>query len=140
MTHWQITSNSTFAFTPLRDDRGNLRGFAKILQDLTERKQAEEEREELLKRERAARAEAESANRTKDDFLAVVSHELRTPTIAIVGWAGMLRAGMLDEANTASAIETIDRNANSQMQLIEDLLDISRIVRGEILLNFDRVI
>ncbi|MBW4622796.1 MAG: PAS domain S-box protein [Cyanosarcina radialis HA8281-LM2] len=125
--------------TAVRDEAGNLRGFAKILQDLTDRKQAEEEREQLLRRERAARAEAEAANRTKDDFLAVVSHELRTPMTAIVGWAGMWRAGMLDEERTALAIETIERNANSQMQLIEDLLDISRIVKSEISLNFSRV-
>jgi PAS domain S-box-containing protein len=125
--------------TPLRDEKGNLRGFAKILQDLTERKQAEEEREQLLIREQAARAEAEAANHTKDDFLAVVSHELRTPMTAIFGWAGMLRTGMLDEANSTLAMETIERNANSQMQLIEDLLDISRIVRGEISLHSSRV-
>ena len=125
--------------TPLRDGAGNLRGFSKIMQDITDRKRAEEEREELLKREQAARASAEAANRTKDDFLAVVSHELRTPMTAIVGWTGMLRTGMLDEERAALAIETIERNANSQMQLIEDLLDISRIVRGEISLNFGRV-
>jgi PAS domain S-box-containing protein len=125
--------------TPLQDEKGNLYGFAKILQDLTDRKQAEEEREQLLIREQAARASAEAANRTKDDFLAVVSHELRTPMTAIVGWAGMLRTGMLDEANATLAMETIERNANSQMQLIEDLLDISRIVRGEISLNFGRI-
>jgi PAS domain S-box-containing protein len=125
--------------TPLRDEAGNLRGFSKIMQDITDRKQAEEEREELLRREQAARASAEAANRTKDDFLAVVSHELRTPMTAIVGWAGMLRTGMLDETNAALAMETIERNANSQMQLIEDLLDISRIVRGEISLHFSRV-
>jgi PAS domain S-box-containing protein len=141
---WHIRKNGSRFWangvvTPLRDEDGNLRGFAKILQDLTERKQAEEEREELLERERSARTEAEAANRTKDEFLAVVSHELRTPMTAIVGWAGMLRAGMLDEDNTVMAIETIDRNANSQMQLIEDLLDISRIVRGEISLDFGRV-
>ncbi|MCU0535661.1 MAG: ATP-binding protein [Hydrococcus sp. Prado102] len=141
---WHVRKNSSpfwahCFITPLRDEAGNLRGFSKIMQDITERKQAEEEREELLRRERAARAEAEAANRTKDDFLAVVSHELRTPMTAIVGWAGMLRTGMLDEANAVMAMETIERNANSQMQLIEDLLDISRIVRGEISLNFGRV-
>ncbi|MBW4534361.1 MAG: PAS domain S-box protein [Pleurocapsa minor HA4230-MV1] len=141
---WHVRKDDTSFWahgvvTPLRDEEGNLRGFAKILQDLTERKQAEEEREELLRREQVARAEAESANHTKDDFLAVVSHELRTPMTAIVGWAGMLQTGMLDEARTAMAIETIERNANSQMQLIEDLLDVSRIVRGEISLHFSEV-
>ncbi|MBD2307730.1 PAS domain S-box protein [Chroococcidiopsis sp. FACHB-1243] len=125
--------------TPIRDAAGSLRGFAKILQDLTERKQSEEEREQLLFREQAARAEAEAANRAKDNFLAVVSHELRTPMTAIIGWAGMLRSGMLDESRATGAIESIERNASWQIQLIEDLLDISRIIRGEISLNFTQV-
>lgn len=148
---WHIRKDGTYFWThcivtALRDESGNLRGFAKIMQDITQRKLAEEEREELLRREQAARAvseaaqsAAEAANRAKDDFLAVVSHELRTPMTAIVGWAGMLRSGMLDEDRAALAMETIERNANLQMQLIEDLLDISRIVRGDISLNFARV-
>ncbi|PSM49428.1 histidine kinase [Chroococcidiopsis sp. CCALA 051] len=141
---WHIRKDGTYIWTHciitvLRDEKGNLRGFAKIMQDITQRKLAEEEREELLVREQAARAEAEAANRAKDDFLAVVSHELRTPMTAIVGWAGMLRSGMLDDNRAALAVETIERNANLQMQLIEDLLDISRIVRGDISLNFARV-
>lgn len=116
--------------TPLRDRNGNLYGFTTILQDLTQRKQTEEEREQLLLREQAARAEAEAANRAKDEFLAIVSQELHTPMTAIVGWAGMLEAGRLDELKAAVAVETIARNANLQMQLIDDLLDISRIIRG----------
>jgi PAS domain S-box-containing protein len=122
---------------PLKNDTtdGRLHGFAKILQDLTERKQAEEEREQLLLREQAARAEAEAANHSKDDFLAIVSHELRTPMTSIVGWAGMLQTGMLDEARMKEALETIERNASLQLQLIEDLLDVSRIVRGELSLS-----
>jgi PAS domain S-box-containing protein len=141
---WHVRKDGTqfwahCSIAPLREEEGNLRGFSQIVQDLTERKQAEEEREQLLIGERAARAEAEAANRAKDDFLAVVSHELRTSITAIVGWAGMLRAGMLDEARAALAIETIERNAKMQMQLIEDLLDISRIVRGELSLNFGKV-
>ncbi|MDV2994579.1 MAG: Sensor histidine kinase RcsC [Chroococcidiopsis sp. SAG 2025] len=138
---WHIRKDGTYIWTHcivtvLRDESGNLRGFAKIMQDITQRKLAEEEREELLLREQAARAEAEAANRAKDDFLAVVSHELRTPMTAIVGWAGMLQTGMLDEGRATLAMETIERNATLQMQLIEDLLDISRIVRGDISLNF----
>lgn len=125
--------------TPIRDEAGNLRGFAKILQDLTERKSSEEEREQLLLREQAARAEAEAANHAKDNFLAVISHELRTPMTAIIGWAGMLRSGMLDESKANLAIEAIERNASLQMQLIEDLLDISRIIREDISLNFSQV-
>lgn len=122
---------------PLRD--GKLYGFAKILQDLTARKQAEEEREQLLLREKAARAEAEAANRSKDDFLAIVSHELRTPMTSIVGWIGMLQTGMLDDLKVQEALETIERNASLQLQLIEDLLDISRIVRGELSLSFENI-
>ncbi|BAY70926.1 two-component sensor histidine kinase [Trichormus variabilis NIES-23] len=141
---WHIRKDGTFFWahcliTPLRDENGNLRGFSKIMQDITERKQAEEEKEQLLLREQAARAEAEAANRSKDDFLAIVSHELRTPMTAIIGWAGMLQTGALDEARASLALETIERNANLQMQLIEDLLDISRIVRGELSLSIDLV-
>lgn len=123
--------------TALQD--GSLRGFAKIMQDITQRKQAEEEREQLLRREQAARAEAEAANRSKDEFLAILSHELRTPMTAIIGWTGMLNAGKLDETKAALALETIERNANSQLQLIEDLLDISRIIQGNLSLNFGLV-
>jgi PAS domain S-box-containing protein len=141
---WHIRKDGTFFWahcliTPLRDEDGNLCGFSKIMQDITERKQAEEEREQLLLREQAARAEAEAANRSKDDFLAIVSHELRTPMTAIIGWAGMLQTGALDEARASLALEIIERNANLQMQLIEDLLDISRIVRGELSLSIDLV-
>ncbi|OWY68957.1 histidine kinase [cyanobacterium TDX16] len=137
---WYVRKDGTLFWandliTPLRDRSGNLLGFTKILQDLTERKRAEEEREQLLLREQAARELAEAANRSKDEFLAVVSHELRTPMTAIVGWAGMLEAGKLDESRTALAVETIARNSNLQMQLIDDLLDISRIVRGDISLD-----
>ncbi|MBD2515908.1 PAS domain S-box protein [Nostoc sp. FACHB-973] len=148
---WHLRKDGTFfwahcVITPLRDENGNLRGFSKIMQDITERKQAEEEKEQLLLREQAARAvseaaqsAAEAANRSKDEFLAIVSHELRTPMTAIIGWAGMLQTGALDEAKATLALETIERNANLQMQLIEDLLDISRIVRGEISLSIDLV-
>lgn len=107
--------------------------------DITELKRLEAERNQLLVLEQAARASAESANRSKDEFLAVLSHELRTPLTAILGWAGMLQAGKLDEARATLAIETIERNAGLQMQLIEDLLDISRIIRGEISLSFGLV-
>ncbi len=148
---WHLRKDDNFfwahcAITPLRDEHGNLRGFSKIMQDITERKQAEEEKEQLLLREQAARAvseaaqkAAEAANRSKDDFLAIVSHELRTPMTAIIGWAGMLQTGALDEAKVTLALEIIERNANLQMQLIEDLLDISRIVRGELSLSIDLV-
>ncbi len=107
-------------------------GIGNQIGQFVERKRAEDEREHLLKREHNARAEAEQANRTKDEFLAVVSHELRTPLNAIVGWAGMLRDGSLDVTSSRRAIEVIDRNARAQAQLIEDLLDVSRIVSGNL--------
>ncbi|WP_088889672.1 PAS domain S-box protein [Leptolyngbya ohadii] len=121
--------------TALRDETGRLRGFSKVMRDVTERKRAEAERTQLLEDEQAARAEAEAANRAKDEFLAIVSHELRTPLTAIAGWVGMLQTGMLDEEKATLALETIERNANLQAQLIEDLLDISRIIRGELRLE-----
>jgi signal transduction histidine kinase len=79
-----------------------------------------------------ARAEAERANRLKDEFLATISHELRTPLTAILGWANMLRSGSLDESTAARAVETIERNARSQAQLIEDILDVSRAFTGKL--------
>jgi len=87
--------------------------------------------EELLKREQAARREADAANRAKDEFLAILSHELRTPLNAIVGWARMLRGGVLGEVERSRAIEVIERNASLQGQLIGDLLDVSRIAAGK---------
>ncbi len=92
-------------------------------------------RDELLEREHAARQEAETANRAKDEFLATVSHELRTPLNAILGWAHMLRANRLDQMTQSRALETIERNAKSQAQLIEDILDVSRIVTGKLRLD-----
>ncbi|MEW5856113.1 MAG: ATP-binding protein, partial [Cyanobacteriota bacterium] len=100
-----------------------------------ERKRAEEERAQLLAREQAARAEAEAANRMKDEFLAVLSHELRSPLNPIIGWSGMLRTQKLNAATTARALETIERNAKLQADLIEDLLDVSRMIRGKLSLN-----
>jgi signal transduction histidine kinase len=94
-----------------------------------------EERERLLAREQAARAEAEEANRLKDEFLATVSHELRTPLTAVIGWTGMLRGGQLDERSAARALEIIERNARLQTQIIEDLLDVSRIITGKLRLD-----
>jgi len=97
--------------------------------------QANQEKDELLIREQAARSQAEAANRIKDEFLAVVSHELRTPLNPILGWSRLLQDGKLDAATTQKALETIDRNAKLQFQLIEDLLDVSRILRGKLVLR-----
>jgi signal transduction histidine kinase len=100
--------------------------------EVAERKQAEKERALLLVRERAARTEAEEANRLKDEFLATVSHELRAPLNAMLGWATLARKNQLDEENKARALETIERNARNQKKLIDDLLDVSRIISGKL--------
>ncbi|PYS73112.1 MAG: hypothetical protein DMF73_06580, partial [Acidobacteria bacterium] len=100
--------------------------------NITGRKRAEEERGRLLARELAARTEAERANRLKDEFLATLSHELRTPLTAMSGWLAILRGHRLDKKTTEHAIETIERNTKIQAQLIEDLMDVSRIVGGKL--------
>ena len=94
---------------------------------------------ELLERERAARAEAEAANHAKDDFLSVLSHELRTPLTAMLGWARVLRKGALDPSKTGDALETIERNTRLLAQLIEDLLDVSRIAAGKLAIEMRSV-
>jgi signal transduction histidine kinase len=101
-------------------------------EDRRERRRAEKQLAEMLEREQAARKEAEVANRLKDEFLATVSHELRTPLNAMLGWARLLRDGKLDGATARRAVEIIERNALSQQKLIEDLLDVSRIVSGKL--------
>ena len=98
-------------------------------------RRAEQERSELFAREQAARQEADRANRLKDEFLATISHELRTPLNAILGWVQLLRTGRLDTDARERALETIERNARAQSELIEDLLDMSRIISGK--LNLD---
>jgi PAS domain S-box-containing protein len=99
--------------------------------DITDRKLIESEREHLLRSEKDARAEAELANRLKDDFLATLSHELRTPLTSILGWSRMLKDGELEGERARRAVETIERNAKAQSQLIEDILDVSRIISGK---------
>ena len=124
---------------PIRDHEGKTIGVVLVFRDITERKKSEVERELLLQSAQAARLEAEQANRLKDDFLATASHELRTPLTAVVGWSRMLRGGKLDAENTARALEAIERNANLQTNLIEDLLDISRIITGKLTLDRQRI-
>ena len=106
---------------------------------LIELKRAEEERDRLLDRERQARAEAEAANRIKDEFLATLSHELRTPLTSILGWANLLREAEPDAPISAQGLEVIERNAQNQKQLINDLLDVSRIITGQLRLDVSQV-
>lgn len=120
---------------PYRNEAGEVIGLIGISNDITERVQFERDRDRILKQEQAAREQAEKANRIKDEFLAVLSHELRTPLNPILGWVKLLQSGRLDATKTAEALKTIERNAKLQAQLIEDLLDISRIMRGKLSLN-----
>lgn len=114
------------------DEMGKPLAMRGVTMDITETIRAQEERTKLLESEREARAQSEQANRLKDEFLATVSHELRTPLNAIVGWARLLRSGQLDPGNLAHAYEVIERNAWSQKQIIEDMLDVSRIITGKL--------
>ncbi len=120
---------------PLLDENGEIIQVIGNCRDITQSKSVEQEREELLKREKAARKDAEIANRMRDEFLATVSHELRAPLNSILGWGRLLEKGKLDEATTKKAINTIVRNAESQNRLIEDLLDVSRIISGKLRLE-----
>jgi PAS domain S-box-containing protein len=107
----------------------------RVIERTAQLEAANQTKDQLLVREQAARAEAESANRMKDEFLATLSHELRTPLNAILGWAQLLRNRNFDSATTARALETIERNARSQSQLIGDILEVSRIIRGKVRLS-----
>ena len=113
---------STKSRPPAASERTLIENITQTLALVIERKQAEAEREELLVREQAAREQAESANRLKDEFLAVVSHELRTPLNAISGWTYMLISGALDRAAEGRALQSIQRQVSSQCQLIDDYL------------------
>ena len=118
--------------SPIKDDTDTIVAASTIARDITERKRAEEERAELLRREQEARGEAETANRLKDEFLATVSHELRTPLNAVLGWVRMITSHRLKGPRVAHALETIERNAGALALIIDDLLDVSRIVAGKL--------
>ncbi|MGG6239738.1 PAS domain S-box protein [Nodosilinea sp. AN01ver1] len=109
--------------------------FIGTVLNITEKKRAEAEREQLLQREQTARAAAERANRIKDEFLAVLSHELRSPLNPILGWTNLLQTRQFDATKTAAALAIIERNAKLQTQLIDDLLDIAKILRGKLSLT-----
>ena len=116
------------------DESGPI-GMRGVTMDITAAVKAESERAVLLDRESHARQQAEEASRLKEEFLATVSHELRTPLNAVVGWSRLLRSGQLDRDGTAHAVEVIERNAAAQRQIIEDLLDVSRIITGKLRIN-----
>jgi PAS domain S-box-containing protein len=129
----------------VRDDEGLPKMCLAVLQDVTEHKRAleqaaetEREREQLLIESQRAHREAEAANRVKDEFLATLSHELRTPLNAVLGWAHILR-GKHDDPATCHALDVIERNAIAQARLIDDLLDVSRIITGKIRLQVEQV-
>jgi len=128
--------------SPIRAADGTIIGASKVARDISPRKRAEAERDRLLESERRARREAEEAShraeeasRLRDEFLATLSHELRTPLTAILGWAHMLRAGQLNVPDVSRVYETIERNARAQAQLVDDLLDVSRIITGKLQLD-----
>lgn len=127
------------AVAPVRGADGEVNRIISVSRDVTERKNNEIEREKILLREQIARREAEVANRLRDEFMATISHELRTPLNAILGWARILKSGKTDEKMLGKAIETIIKNADAQNHLIEDLLDVGRIVSGKLTLELENV-
>jgi len=116
-----------------------LSGSVALVEDVSHRKRYERERAGLLARERDARREAEAASRLKDEFLATLSHELRTPLNAITGWASLLRKNALDDEGRTRAMEVIERNARSQQQLVNDILEVSRMIRGQLRLELTTI-
>jgi PAS domain S-box-containing protein len=131
--------NISLTISPIKDRDGKIIAASKIARDISERKRHEDERERLLAREQAARAEAERANRMSDEFLATVSHELRTPLNAILGWSHLLSSGRVNGSTATRAIEAIERNARAQAQLVEDILDVSRVITGKLRLRIGPV-
>ena len=121
--------------TAIKDAKEQIVCYEGAVADITAAKRAELERIELLDSERQARQSAERANRIKDEFLTTLSHELRTPLNAIVGWAQLLRMGNMDEPQFTKALDVIDRNARAQNKLVNDLLDVSTIIRGTVTLK-----
>ena len=150
-TGWRVRKDgSTFwanvTITAMRDAVGRLLGFAKLTRDMTQSQRAvaiemeHQQREEILDSERSARMAAQRATRVKDEFLATLSHELRTPLSAILGWTQILLKGhATSAADQRRAMEVIDRNARAQVQLIDDLLDLSRIMSGKLRLDLQQV-
>jgi len=149
---WRLRKDGTqfwanVTITALRDKGGRLIGYAKLTRDMSEVKRVEamevatEQREEMLNAERGARMAAQRATRLKDEFLAILSHELRTPLSAILGWTQVLLRDQTQRSPEAQrrAIEVIERNARAQVKLIDDLLDLSRIMTGKLRLDLRQI-
>jgi PAS domain S-box-containing protein len=124
---------------PIRNDWGDIERWFGTCTDIHAMRRLTEEREHLLESEQAARLESERASRMKDEFLATLSHEIRTPLNAILGWATILRSGRFSASDAAQGLEAIERNARVQTQMIDDLLDMSRIVSGKLRLDVQRI-
>ena len=145
--------NVFITVSPIKDSTGRVVGASKVARDITERKKAEaalkkateeaatanRDRLDLLDSEREARSQAERASRLKDEFLATLSHELRTPLNAVLSWANILRLGKVQGEELKQGLEIIERNARAQAQIIEDLLDMSRIISGKVRLDVQRI-
>ena len=141
--------NVSVTISPIKDSNGRVVGASKVARDITERKKSEQalkeamqqadsanqERLQLLDSERDARSQAERANRVKDEFLATLSHELRTPLNAVLGWTNLLQRDNIQSEDLKQGLVTIERNARIQAQIIEDLLDMSRIISGKVRLE-----
>jgi PAS domain S-box-containing protein len=120
---------------PIRGPDQTILGVVLVFRDVTEQRNADRDRAAVFTREQAARREAEAVSRSKDEFVATISHELRTPLNAIFGWVKLLRSGRLDQPGQARAIDVIERNTRAQAQLIDDLLDMSRAITGNLRLE-----
>lgn len=137
---WHLRKDGTRFFAnglamSIKDDAGNVAFITKILRDETVRKQMEDEREELLKRERELKEAVENAYVANNEFLRLLSHELRNPLNSILGWTNILRSSNLTGEQTSRAIETIERSGKLQARLIEDVFDLSRLTTGKLQLN-----
>src|SRR6202044_3811788 len=146
---WRVRQDGTrfwanVVITALRDQEGEVTGFAKVTRDLSAKRAAEENQRALVREQLAretseiARGEMERVNRVKDKFLATMSHELRTPLNAITGWAAILRKNPRDEGKLERGLEVIERNAKAQTRLVGDLLDVSRIINGKLQLSLTK--
>ena len=125
-------------FAHVRDEDEDVTGVIRTFRDITQRRAIEKERRDLLRQQEEARAAADEANRSKDEFLATLSHELRTPMASILGWVELLRSGKIDAERTEQALASLERGARAQATVVNDLLDISRIMRGSLRLDIRR--